>query len=46
MGNLIKKTISEKNKDPDIKISAKKVFNINWNIEIPAFSEKDDYVPE
>ena len=46
MTNLIKKEIKEKNKNPDINLSARKVFNISWDIEIPAFSEKDDYVPD
>ena len=46
MTNIIKKEIIEKNKEPDTSISAKKIFNINWDIEIPAFSQKDDYVPD
>ena len=45
MNNLKKKEILEKNKEPNTNISAKKVFNINWDIKIPAFLEKDDYVP-
>ena len=44
MTNLIKK-ISKIN-EPNLNISVKKVFNIDWNIEIPAFSEKSAYVPD
>ena len=46
MTNLIKKEILEKEKKPDTLISAKKIFNISWDIEIPAFSQKDHYVPD
>ena len=42
MTNLIKKEVQEKVKKPDMVISAKKTFNISWEIEVPAFSEKDD----
>ncbi len=45
MTSIIKKEIIEKNKEPNTNISAKKVFNINWDIKIPAFIEKDAYVP-
>ena len=45
MTSIIKKEILEKNKEPNTNISAKKVFNINWDIKIPAFLEKDAYVP-
>ncbi len=31
---------------PDIKISTKQVFGIDSNLEIDAFSKKNDYVPE
>ena len=46
MTNIIKKEVQEKVKKPDIVISAKKTFNISWEIEVPAFSQKDDYVPD
>ena len=46
MTNLIKKEVQEKVKKPDMVISAKKTFNISWEIEVPAFSQKDDYVPD
>ncbi len=45
MANIIKKEVRDKNKEPNTNIFAKKVFNINWDIEIPAFLEKDEYVP-
>ena len=31
---------------PDLKISVKQTFNIDSDLEVPAFSEKNDYVPE
>ena len=31
---------------PDIKISVKKTFNINSDMEVEAFSKRNDYVPE
>ena len=31
---------------PDLKISVKQTFNIDSDLEAPAFSEKNDYVPE
>ena len=31
---------------PDLKISVKQTFNIDADLEVPAFSEKNDYVPE
>ena len=31
---------------PDLKISVKQTFNIDTDIEVPAFSDKNDYVPE
>ena len=34
------------NIQPDIKISTKQVFGIDSNMEIEAFSKKNDYVPE
>ena len=34
------------NIQPDIKISTKQVFGIDSNLEIDAFSKKNDYVPE
>ena len=46
MANLIKKEIEEKNKEPNTTISSKKIFNISWDIDIPSFDEKDQYVPE
>ena len=46
MTNLIKKEVQEKVKKPDVLISAKKTFNISWEIEVPAFSQKDAYVPD
>ena len=46
MTNLIKKKIEDKIKVPNINISVKKTFNIGWDIEVPCFSEKDEYVPE
>ena len=33
-------------KQPDLKISVKQTFNIDSDLEVPAFSEKNDYVPE
>ena len=29
---------------PDLKISVKQTFNIDSDLEVPAFSEKNDYV--
>ncbi|MEC8100573.1 MAG: AAA family ATPase [Pseudomonadota bacterium] len=46
MNNLIKENSNKKSNIPDTNISAKKAFNISWDIEIPSFSEKDEYVPE
>ncbi len=46
MTNLIKKKIEDKIKIPNINISVKKNFNINWDIEVSSFSEKDEYVPD
>ena len=46
MNKLIKKENNSKNKIPNISISAKKIFNIDWDIEVPCFSEKDEYVPD
>ncbi len=46
MNNLIKKKVEDKIKIPNINISVKKIFNINWDIEVSSFSEKDEYVPE
>ena len=34
------------NTQPDIKISTKQVFGIDSNMEIEAFSKKNEYVPE
>ena len=34
------------NIQPDIKISIKQTFGIETNMEVNAFSEKSDYVPE
>ena len=31
---------------PDLKISVKQTFNIDSDLEVPAFSEKNEYVPE
>jgi cobaltochelatase CobS len=31
---------------PDLKISVKQTFNIDTDLEVPAFSDKNDYVPE
>ena len=31
---------------PDIKVSVKKIFNIDSDIEVEAFSKRNDYVPE
>jgi cobaltochelatase CobS len=31
---------------PDLNISVKQTFNIDSDLEVPAFSEKNDYVPE
>jgi cobaltochelatase CobS len=31
---------------PDLKISVKQTFNIDADFEVPAFSKKNDYVPE
>ena len=31
---------------PDLKISVKQTFNIDSDLEVPAFSDKNDYVPE
>ena len=33
-------------KQPDIKVSIKQTFGIDLEMEVEAFSEKDDYVPE
>lgn len=32
--------------EPDIKVSVKKVFNIDSEMTVDAFSKKNDYVPE
>ena len=32
--------------EPDIKVSVKKVFNIDSDMTVDAFSKKNDYVPE
>ncbi len=45
MTNIVKKELLDKTKETDTYISAKKVFNINWDVEIPAFLQKDEYVP-
>ena len=34
------------NIQPDIKISTKQVFGIDSNLEVEAFSKKNEYVPE
>lgn len=31
---------------PDIKVSVKKIFNIDSDVEVEAFSKRNDYVPE
>ena len=31
---------------PDLKISVKQTFNIDTDLEVPAFSDKNEYVPE
>ena len=31
---------------PDLRISVKQTFNIDSDLEVPAFSEKNEYVPE
>ena len=46
MSGLIKDETIINTKIPTETISAKKIFNISWDIEIPCFSEKDEYVPE
>ena len=38
MSSLLKK--DAESKIPDITISSKKVFNINWDIQVPCFSKK------
>ena len=34
------------NIEPDIKISVKQTFGINTDMEVDAFSKKNEYVPE
>ena len=46
MTNLIKEKIKTNNNIPDSCVSSKKEFNISWDVEVPSFSEKDEYVPE
>ena len=46
MTNLIKEKIKTNNNIPDSSVSSKKEFNISWDVEVPSFSEKDEYVPE
>ncbi len=44
MSSLLKK--DAESKIPDITISSKKVFNINWDIQVPCFSKKNEYAPD
>ena len=36
---------SEKTRRPDVKVSAREVFGIDSDLEVPAFSEGNEYVP-
>ena len=31
---------------PDIKISARKIFGVDTDLEVPAFSKRSEHVPE
>ena len=44
MSSLLKK--DAESKIPDITISSKKLFNINWDIQVPCFSKKNEYAPD
>ena len=44
MSSLLKK--DAESKIPDITISSKKVFNINWDIQVPCFSKRNEYAPD
>ncbi len=47
MTQLINKKLEENSsKEPNAILSSKKVFKINWDVEIPSFSKKDSYVPQ
>ena len=38
--------VQEKAGMPDMKVSVRQVFGIDSDMEVPAFSKADEYVPE
>ena len=46
MTEIINKKLKKRSDTPDRKVKASEIFNIDTNMEVPYFDEKDDYVPK
>ena len=46
MPQLIDNKVDERSKSPDATLKAKDIFQIDTDIEVPSFSNKDEYVPD